>query len=78
MNPGRKCPPPVYNVIPEPSPDRVKTRQSTACNLRPKRKLKEGNLMFDVLDSWNKPVYTVRNEKSLKGVKKTILAKQKL
>ena len=54
----------------------VKTRQSTACNLRPKCQLKEGNLMFDVLDSWNKAVYTVRNEKSLKSVKKTILAKK--
>jgi hypothetical protein len=54
----------------------VKTRQSTACNLRPKRKLKEGNLMFDILDSWNKADSTVRNEKSLKGVKKTTLAKQ--
>ena len=54
----------------------VKTRQSTACNLRPKRELKEGNLKFDVLDSWNKADLTMRNETSLKGVKKTILAKQ--
>ena len=39
----------------------VKTRQSTACNLRPKCQLKEGNLMFDVLDSWNKANSIVRN-----------------
>ena len=30
------------------------------------RELKEGNLMFDVLDSWNKANSTVRNEKKSK------------
>ena len=33
--------------------------------------------MFDVIDSWNKANSTVRNEKTLRGFKKTLLAKQK-
>ena len=52
------------------------TRKQTSCDLRPKKELKAGDLLFDIIDSWNKigPLY--RNEKTLKSFKNKITSHQ--
>ena len=52
------------------------TRKQTSCDLRPKKELKIGNLMYEILDSWNKIGIPFRNEKTLKGFKNRITSLQ--
>ena len=48
----------------------ILTRQQTSCILRPKKDLKTGNLMYEIIDAWNRIGSPARAEKTLKLFKK--------
>ena len=48
----------------------ILTRQQTSRVLRPKKGLKNGNLMYDIIDAWNRIGNPTREEKTLKSFKK--------
>ena len=48
------------------------TRQLTSCTLRPNRELKIGNLMYEIINFWNRIGSSARNEKTLIGFKRKI------
>ena len=52
------------------------TRKQTSCDLRPKKELKTGNLMYELIASWNKIGPHYRNEKTLKSFKNKITSLQ--
>ena len=54
----------------------IMTRHLTSCILRPKRELKNGDLMYEIIDSWNRIGSSARNEKTLKSFKKKIISMQ--
>ena len=54
--------------------DRI-TRYLSSCVLRPKRELKNGLLMYDIIDHWNRIGESSRNEKTFRGFKRNVTAK---
>ena len=48
----------------------ILTRQQTSCVLRPKKDLKTGNLMHEIIDAWNRIGSPARAEKTLRSFKK--------
>ena len=48
------------------------TRQQTSCILRPSRELNPGDLMYDILNFWNRIGSSSREENTLNGFKKKI------
>ena len=54
----------------------ILTRQQTSCVLRPKKDLKTGNLMYEIIDAWNRIGSPTRDEKTLKSFKKKIISLQ--
>ena len=54
----------------------ILTRQQTSCVLRPKKDLKPGNLMYDIIDAWNRIGSPARAEKTLNLFKKKIISMQ--
>ena len=48
------------------------TRQQTSCILRPSRELNPGDLMYDILNYWNRIGSSSREESTLNGFKKKI------
>ena len=54
----------------------ILTRQQTSRVLRPKKGLKNGNLMYDIIDAWNRIGNPTREEKTLKSFKKKIISMQ--
>ena len=49
------------------------TRYLTNCELKPKYELKEGNMMLEILDNWNKLGKSLREEQSLNSFKKKLM-----
>ena len=49
------------------------TRYLTNCELKPKYELKEGNMMLEILDNWNKLGKSLREEQSLNSFKKKMM-----
>ena len=45
------------------------TRQQTSCILRPSRELNPGDLMYDILNFWNRIGSSSREENTLNGFK---------
>jgi hypothetical protein len=54
----------------------IMTRHLTSCILRPKRELKNGDILYEIIDSWNRIGSSARNEKTLKSFKKKIISMQ--
>ena len=52
----------------------ILTRYLTNCELKPKNELKEGNMMLEILNNWNKTGKSLRDEQSLNSFKKKILS----
>ena len=48
------------------------TRYLTNCELKPKKELKEGNLMLEILNNWNKVGKSLREEQNLKSFKRKL------
>ena len=56
----------------------ILTRHQTSCILRPKKELRNGDLMYDIIDNWNRIGSNLREEKYFKDFKnkiKTLLNK---
>ena len=49
------------------------TRYLTNCELKPKNELKEGNMMREILNNWNKSGKSIRDEQSLNSFKRKLM-----
>ena len=54
----------------------ILTRHQTSCILRPKKELRNGDLMYDIMDNWNRIGSNLREEKYFKDFKNKIKALQ--
>ena len=50
----------------------ILTRHQTSCILRPKKELRNGDLMYDIIDNWNRIGSNLREEKYFKDFKNKI------
>jgi len=54
----------------------ILTRHQTSCILRPKKELRNGDLMYDIIDNWNRIGRNLREERYYKEFKITLKALQ--
>ena len=54
----------------------ILTRHQTSCILRPKKELRNGDLMYDIIDNWNRIGRNLREEKYCKELKNKIKSLQ--
>ena len=52
------------------------TRNIKACTLHPKPDLKPGNIMYNIINHWNRIGFAIRNEKYYKEFKSRIIESQ--
>ena len=54
----------------------IQTRSTSKSNLVTKRNLTKGNLMYDIIENWNRCAMSLREVKKIKDLKMKILEKQ--
>ena len=54
----------------------ILTRHQTSCILRPKKELRNGDLMYEIIDNWNRIGKNLREEKYYKEFKITLKSLQ--
>ena len=51
----------------------ILTRNLSKCSLKPKKELKRGNLMYEILNNWNETNKSIRDEPNLRAFKRKIM-----
>ena len=51
----------------------ILTRNMTKCSLKPKKELKRGNVMYEILNNWNETNKSIRDEPNLRAFKRKIM-----